>query len=141
MATYSSTLAWRIPLTEEPGELQSRVSQRVGRDFLPLNNISHSLNPQYLVTTILLSVFMSSAFLGCILRCYHTYHLSFPIRRTALSMTPEDPHGCKDQDFLSHSTSRVCVFFSMSSLTHTSCCLHNSHSNRYELISHCGCFL
>ena len=32
MATHSSTLAWRIPWTEEPGELQSRGSQRVGHD-------------------------------------------------------------------------------------------------------------
>ena len=32
MATYSSTLAWRIPWTEEPGRLQSMGSQRVGHD-------------------------------------------------------------------------------------------------------------
>ena len=31
MATHSSVLAWRIPWTEEPGELQSTGSQRVGR--------------------------------------------------------------------------------------------------------------
>ena len=30
-ATYS-TIAWKIPWTEEPGELQSMVSQRVGHD-------------------------------------------------------------------------------------------------------------
>ena len=30
MATYSSTLAWRIPWTEEPGRLQSMGLQRVG---------------------------------------------------------------------------------------------------------------
>ena len=30
MATHSSILAWRIPLTEEPGGLQSMGSQRVG---------------------------------------------------------------------------------------------------------------
>ena len=30
MATHSSILAWRIPWTEEPGELQSVGSQRVG---------------------------------------------------------------------------------------------------------------
>ena len=29
MATHSSVLAWRIPLTEEPGRLQSIGSQRV----------------------------------------------------------------------------------------------------------------
>ena len=32
MATHSSTLAWRIPRTEEPGRLQSMGSQRVGHD-------------------------------------------------------------------------------------------------------------
>ena len=29
MATHSSTLAWKIPWTEEPGSLQSMVSRRV----------------------------------------------------------------------------------------------------------------
>ena len=29
MATHSSILAWRIPLMEEPGRLQSMESQRV----------------------------------------------------------------------------------------------------------------
>ena len=32
MATRSSILAWEIPWTEEPGGLQSMVSQRVGHD-------------------------------------------------------------------------------------------------------------
>ena len=32
MATHSSTLAWRIPWTEEPCRLQSMGSQRVGHD-------------------------------------------------------------------------------------------------------------
>ena len=31
MATHSSILAWRIPWTEQPGGLQSKGSQRVGR--------------------------------------------------------------------------------------------------------------
>ena len=31
-ATHSSILAWRIPWTEEPGELQSMQLQRVGQD-------------------------------------------------------------------------------------------------------------
>ena len=30
MATHSSILAWKIPLTEEPGRLQSTGSQIVG---------------------------------------------------------------------------------------------------------------
>ena len=33
MATHSSSLAWRIPWTEEPGGLQSTGSQRVGHDW------------------------------------------------------------------------------------------------------------
>ena len=32
MATHSSTLAWKIPWTEEPGGLQSMGSLRVGHD-------------------------------------------------------------------------------------------------------------
>ena len=32
MATYSSTLAWKIPCMEEPGRLQSMGLQRVGHD-------------------------------------------------------------------------------------------------------------
>ena len=31
METHSSILAWRVSWTEEPGRLQSRVSQRVGQ--------------------------------------------------------------------------------------------------------------
>ena len=34
MATHSSIFAWRIPWTEEPGGLQSMVSQRVGCDLV-----------------------------------------------------------------------------------------------------------
>ena len=33
MATYCSTLAWKLPWTEEPGGLQSMGSQRVGHDW------------------------------------------------------------------------------------------------------------
>ena len=32
MATHSSILAWKIPWTEEPAELQSMGLQRVGHD-------------------------------------------------------------------------------------------------------------
>ena len=33
MAPHSSTLAWKIPWTEEPGGLPSMGSHRVGHDF------------------------------------------------------------------------------------------------------------
>jgi len=32
MAIHSSTIAWKIPWTEEPGRLQSMESQRVGHN-------------------------------------------------------------------------------------------------------------
>ena len=32
MATHFSVLAWKIPGTEEPGELQSMGSQTIGHD-------------------------------------------------------------------------------------------------------------
>ena len=34
MATHSSTIAWKIPWTEEPGELESMGSQRVGHHWV-----------------------------------------------------------------------------------------------------------
>ena len=39
MAPYSSTLAWKIPWTEEPGRLQSMGSLRVRHDWAP--SLSH----------------------------------------------------------------------------------------------------
>ena len=33
MAPHSSTLAWKIPWTEEPGGLQTMGLQRVGQDL------------------------------------------------------------------------------------------------------------
>ena len=33
MATHSTILAWRIPWTEKPGELQSMGSQKVRHDY------------------------------------------------------------------------------------------------------------
>ena len=33
VAIHSSTIAWKIPWTEEPGRLQSMGSQRVGHSF------------------------------------------------------------------------------------------------------------
>ena len=42
MATHSSTLAWKIPKTEEPGRLQSIWSQRVRHDWE--TSFPHSLN-------------------------------------------------------------------------------------------------
>ena len=41
-ATHSGTLAWKIPLTEKPGRLQSMESQRVGYDWATSLSLSLS---------------------------------------------------------------------------------------------------
>ena len=41
MATFSSFLAWRIPLSEEPDGLPSMESQRVGHDWATEHECSH----------------------------------------------------------------------------------------------------
>ena len=38
MATHCSTLAWKIPWTEEPGGLQAKGSERVSRDWCTKHN-------------------------------------------------------------------------------------------------------
>ena len=40
MAIHSSTIAWKIPWTEEPDRLQSMGSQRVGHDWATLLSLS-----------------------------------------------------------------------------------------------------
>ena len=51
METHSSTFAWRIPWTEEPGGLQSIGSQRIGHDRSDLAhstaNLSEDFNLQF----------------------------------------------------------------------------------------------
>ena len=48
MAIHSSTSAWKIPWTEEPGRLQSMGSQRVGHDWVtslsPLTFFADKIN-------------------------------------------------------------------------------------------------
>ena len=44
MAIHSSTLAWKIPWTEEPDRLESMGSQRVGHDWATSLSLSSTLN-------------------------------------------------------------------------------------------------
>ena len=46
MATHSSTLAWKIPWTEEPGRLQSMGSLRVGLSNFTFTFHFHSLEKE-----------------------------------------------------------------------------------------------
>ena len=50
MATHSSTLAWKIPWTEEPGRLQSMGSLRVGHDW---SNLAAAAAVPYLWACVL----------------------------------------------------------------------------------------
>ena len=45
MATHSSILAWRIPWTEEPGELQSIGLQRVRDDIASKQQTGKNKDP------------------------------------------------------------------------------------------------
>ena len=45
MSIHSSTIAWKIPWTEEPGRLQSMGSQRVGHDWLHFTSLLFLLVP------------------------------------------------------------------------------------------------
>ena len=54
MAPHSSTLAWKIPWTEEPGGLQSMGSLRVGHDWVTsLSLFTFLLNLYFRVTKYL----------------------------------------------------------------------------------------
>ena len=46
MAPYSSTLAWKIPWTEEPGRLQSMGSLRVGLSDFTFTFYFHALEKE-----------------------------------------------------------------------------------------------
>ena len=50
MATHSSTLAWKIPWTEEPDRLQYMGSQRVGLDWVTSLSLFFSF-PKWLIVS------------------------------------------------------------------------------------------
>ena len=51
MAIHSSTVAWKIPWTEEPDRLQSMGSRRVGHDWVTSLSLSASKHKKELVGT------------------------------------------------------------------------------------------
>ena len=51
MATHSNILAWRIPWTEEPGELQSMGLQRAGHDWVVSTFITSLLHSPFVYVT------------------------------------------------------------------------------------------
>ena len=61
MAIHSSTIAWKIPWTEELGRLQSRGSHRVGHDWV--TSLSLSLCPNFCLKILLC---FCTHFLSCL---------------------------------------------------------------------------
>ena len=56
MATHSSTLAWKVPWTEEPGRIESMGLQRVRHDWTISLSLSSYLGPVFCVFHILKSL-------------------------------------------------------------------------------------
>ena len=63
MATHSSILAWEIPWTEEPGELQSMGSQTVGHDLVTFTSL-HLDTTHWPGYSYMLDALLSPAFLA-----------------------------------------------------------------------------
>ena len=70
MATHCSTIAWKIPWTEEPGRLQSMGSQRVGHDWAT----SLSLNPKYFLLTSKILILSMWSY-----KVHTVKHMVFPV--------------------------------------------------------------
>ena len=72
MAIHSSTIAWKIPWTEEPGRLQSMGSKRVGHDW------ATSLSQYLFFCVWLISLSMFSRFIHFIvyiqIHCMYIQH-------------------------------------------------------------------
>ena len=69
MATHSSTLAWKIPCTEEPCRLQSMWSQRVRHDWAMASYHMHICQVVRITHRISVMITQKCVFCSCV---YHT---------------------------------------------------------------------
>ena len=110
MATHSSTLAWRVPWTEEPGRLQSMGSQRVTHDCATNFQLSFStagLPGNSYSPFKLLQVFLRREILNT-------------PRKTAISLSPS--HLCRDN---------ICILIWLKEMgmpDHLTCLLRNLYA-------------
>ena len=80
MATHPSILAWEIPWTEEPGELQSMGSQRIGNDLATERACTHqviSWNLRFYIADILWIIEKAREFQKNIYFCFIDYAKAF----------------------------------------------------------------
>ena len=119
MATHSSVLAWRIPGTGEPGGLPSMGSHRVGHDWSDLAVAVAVLFTEvklldHMVLIVLFLIFWGTTILFSI--------VAVPIYiPTNSAQRLSSPHPRQHFLFL--------------------CLSDNNHSNRWEVIFHCGFYL
>ena len=112
MATHSSTLAWRVPWTEEPGRLQSMGSQRVTHDCATNFQLSFStagLPGNSYSPFKLLQVFLRREILNT-------------PRKTAISLSPS--HLCRDN---------ICILIWLKEMgmpDHLTCLLRNLYAGQ-----------
>ena len=110
MATHSSILAWRIPWTEEPGELQSMGSQRVRHDWAantPLRK--QELCPQ----------------MAFGLQLHHQHFLGLQGACLTADFGLASLYNCMSQ-FLQISSVSLCICLCLSVSTHTYTHTHNT---------------
>ena len=74
MAPHSSTIAWKIPWTEEPGGLQYMGSQRVGHDWVT----SLSLWLSGMIASVLYLAETLTPLHGNVAQLYCEFSLSIP---------------------------------------------------------------
>ena len=97
MAIHSSTLAWKIPWTEEPGRLQSRGLQRVGHDWATF--ISFPFLQDGLCHTQVCCMYHSNIHLLYARQCYK--HFEVLVAQSCPTLcNPMDCIACEDPLFM-----------------------------------------
>ena len=90
MATHSSTFAWKIPWTEEPGGLQSTESQRVGHTQQLHSSNIHFSRPMFQPHLTESPYFPSSSFTPHLplTRPFHKHWKSYPFFKVQFKCWP-----------------------------------------------------
>ena len=107
MATHSYIHAWRIPWTEEPGELQSMGSQRVGHDRVTKHTCNSTVKKSFLC------LFPIS------IKILNTEKIP-PPELTRLSPHPA-PFSCRGRVSILNPTNNTCIEESFKALQSPSC--------------------
>jgi len=93
MAIHSSTIAWKIPWTEEPGRLQSMGSQRVRHDWATSRSRSFTLHQSSIsrVTIYSLDVLLSQVCLVLLSQFWTSqlFHFQFCFFLTCIQISQE----------------------------------------------------